>query len=98
MLLDTFPPRISITKSPDPSSSSPTIEWRSTEPIDFMCTFDDGQSFECGGGNTGSWTGNNIPDGFRKFVIEGKDKVGHTGKFTYSWTKGIVSPRTYFLL
>ena len=88
-LLDSTPPELTITKSPNPSSSSPTVEWRSTEPVDFKCIFDDGQSFDCGNGTTGSWTGSNVPDGSQRFVIEGKDKVGNTGRFTVTWTKGI---------
>lgn len=83
-------PRISITSSPDPSSSRPNIQWKATEPLAFECTFDDGRPFACGEGTTGSWTGNNVPDGARRFVIDGKDKVGNTGRFIYSWRKGKV--------
>ncbi len=90
-LLDSTPPRISISSPPDPSSSRPRIEWTSTEPVKFECSFDDGQIFDCGNGTSGSWTGNNVPDGLRKFVIDGKDKVGNTGKFTYRWRKGMVT-------
>ena len=86
--LDSTPPRISVTTQPDLSSSTPTIAWRSTEDVDFKCSFDDGEKFDCGEGNTGSWTGRNVLDGPRKFVIEGKDKVGNVGKYTYTWRKG----------
>ena len=93
-LLDSTAPRISITSPLDPSSSSPTIEWKSTEPVKFSCTFDDGQATDCGDGTTGSWTGRNVPDGSRKLVIEGKDIVGNFGRFIYSWIKGMMIVKT----
>lgn len=87
--LDYTAPRIRITSQPDSSSPSPTIGWSSTEDVEFECSFDDGEFFDCGDGTTGSWTGKNVPDGPHAFVIQGKDKVGNTGRFTYSWSKGM---------
>ena len=78
-----------LTRTPEVSSNQPNIEWKSTEPVNFKCSLDDGLMFDCGENSTvGSWTGRNLPDGPRKFVIVGEDKLGNTGTFIYSWRKG----------
>ena len=86
--LDYTPPTIEITSKTDLKTSRPTIKWTSTESVNFKCSLDDGETFDCGQGTTGSWTGSNLIDGPHKFVIEGEDAVRNTGRHTFTWNKG----------
>lgn len=88
LVSDNTAPTIVLTSTEDLQTSSPTIKWTSSEEVQFKCTLDDGRPFDCGDGQTGSWTGSNLPDGAHKFLIEGKDEVLNTGKHTFTWNKG----------
>ena len=88
LVLDSTAPTIAFTSTADLQSSNPTIKWTSSEDVQFKCTLDDGRPFDCGDGQTGSWTASNLPDGPHKFVVEGKDEILNTGKRTLTWNKG----------
>ena len=88
LYLDNTVPIIALTSSNDLATSTPTFKWTASEDVNFRCSYDDGTFFNCGNGTTGSWTLNNVPDGEHNFVIEGKDKIGNTGRHTFNWNKG----------
>ena len=88
LVSDDTAPTIKLTTTKDLKTSSPTIEWSSSEDVKFECVLDGGQPFECGDGKTGSWIGSNLPDGEHSFVIEGKDEAKNTGQHTFTWNKG----------
>ena len=88
MFLDNTAPTIVLESTTDLKTATPTITWTSSEDVDFKCSLDGGQLFDCGSGTTGSWTGSNLVDGPHKFVIEGKDAIRNTGRHTLTWNKG----------
>lgn len=87
--LDNTAPRIQIAQTRDLGTETPTIKWTSNEDVDFECSLDDGEFFDCGDGQTGSWIGRNLLDGPHKFVIRGKDPALNTGQNTFTWNKGM---------
>ena len=54
----------------------------------FKCSLDYRTFFDCGEGVTGTWTGNDLPDGRHSFIIEGKDKTENSGRHTFTWAQG----------
>ena len=94
--LDNKAPIISIRSPPALNSSTPTIEWSTNEYVTFQCSLDN-QFFDCGEGNSSSWTGNNLDDGLHRFTIQGKDEVGNIGKHTHTWSQGKIKLRALLL-
>ena len=94
--LDNKAPTISIRSPPALNSSTPTIEWSTNEYVTFQCSLDN-QFFDCGEGNSSSWTGNNLDDGLHRFTIQGKDEVGNIGKHTHTWSQGKIKLRALLL-
>ncbi|XP_028410633.1 uncharacterized protein LOC114533322 [Dendronephthya gigantea] len=94
--VDNTAPTIQISSRPRTNSSNPTIEWTSSEDVEFKCSLDYRTFFDCGEGDSGTWTGDNIPDGPHSFVIEGKDKTENRGRHTFTWTQDSVPPQIEF--
>ena len=67
------------------TKNNPSFNWTSSELAKFKCALDDGQSLgqsdfvDCGEGNTGQWTGENIPDGVYRFLVYGTDNMKNRG-------------------
>ena len=71
-----------VTFSSDSTSTSttgnPRFSWTSDEPADFDCAIQGVTDFEkCGNGTSGSWTGRNVPDGKRTFLVRAQDPYGN---------------------
>lgn len=89
-ILDTRPPQITFSGNlPETTSRNPTLTWSSSEFATFECQLEDGVVFECGSGNEGLWTGNNLRDGLHSLSVRGTDKLGNKGQFiSRSWSVG----------
>jgi hypothetical protein len=88
LFLDNTAPTVVIKSTTDLQTATPTIQWTSSEDVNFKCSLDGGRFFYCGNGTTGSWTGTNLIDGRHKFVIQAEDPVRNTGTLTFTWNKG----------
>lgn len=94
LFLFSFPgaigPSIIFTNAPAKTTNSPTIEWRSTAPANFMCSLDNAEYRACGGLDTkGQWTGTNLREGRHTLVVQAVDPDGNPGDpARHSWFVG----------
>ena len=59
------------------NTSSPKFEWTAPTFMMFECTLDNERFRNCGQGQTGEWTGNNVPDGLHNFKVRATDGDGN---------------------
>ena len=60
------------------TTSSPRFSWTSDEKATFECAIQGVTDFEdCGSGTSGTWTGRNVPDGKRTFLVRARDPFGN---------------------
>ena len=84
-----------VTFSSDSTSTSttgnPRFSWTSDEPADFDCAIQGVTGFEkCGNGTSGSWTGRNVPDGKRTFLVHAQDPYGNQNDpYTFPFEVGM---------
>ena len=56
------------------TNSSPRFSWTSDEFARFKCGIEGVGTFkDCGSGTSGTWTGTNVPDGKRTFLVRARD-------------------------
>lgn len=85
---DTTPPVVTITSAPDDPSDSPdaTFTFTTSETgSGFDCELD-GDTRNCGDGQSGSVTYTGLAEGLHHFSVSVTDAAGNTGTATHDWT------------
>jgi hypothetical protein len=76
---------------------SPRFTWTAPTTMTFRCSLDGGTYRSCGRGLTGTWTGNNVPDGQHSLKIRATDPSGNVVEAEISgWIVDTVSPTITF--
>ena len=69
------------------------FRWNAPTTMTFECSLDDGMYKPCGQGQTGQWTGRNVPDGQHNFKVKATDSVGNVVETEIrGWVVDTVAP------